>query len=43
MGAAIVREGGARRRVDKGASYFLPSFALFEPETALKIKFINEF
>lgn len=26
-----------------GTSYFLPNFAVFEPESALKIKFINEF
>lgn len=30
-------------RVDLGTLYFVLDFAVFEPKSALKIKFINEF
>lgn len=33
---------GGEGRMDTGTMYFLLNFAVFEPKTALKIKFINE-
>lgn len=36
------REAGEGGRVDLGTLYFVLDFAVFEPKTALKIKFINE-